>query len=159
MIINISSEYKKGNRPWHARGCLEIRGYEKTAIFRWFGNVLVEIHGTNKLEGANNKIKVLKRISYGYTDFKYFSLKIKSTICGTVNVMARYLRRGEAVMPYGIVLNAHLSLSIGRQLSRRSILRIQHRRKTYGPPRKAEQKSGNRFVTPACTVENYGKSA
>ena len=115
--------------------------------------------GTNKLEGANNKIKVLKRIGYGYTDFKYFSLKIKSTICGTVNVMARYLRRGEAVMPDGIVLDAHLSLSIGRQLSRRSILRIQHRRKTYGPPRKAEQKSGNRFVTPACTVENYGKSA
>ena len=50
MIINISSEYKKGNRPWHARGCLDIRGYEKTAIFRWFGNVLVEIHDLQLLK-------------------------------------------------------------------------------------------------------------
>ena len=32
---------------------------------------------TSKLEGINNKIKVLKRESYGFHDLEYFSLKIK----------------------------------------------------------------------------------
>jgi len=31
---------------------------------------------TNKLEGINNKIKVIKRKAYGYRDLEYFSLKI-----------------------------------------------------------------------------------
>jgi len=29
-----------------------------------------------RLEGVNNKIKVIKRKAYGYHDFRYFSLKI-----------------------------------------------------------------------------------
>ncbi len=32
---------------------------------------------TSKLEGINNKIKVLKRESYGFRDLEYFQLKIK----------------------------------------------------------------------------------
>jgi len=31
---------------------------------------------TGKLEGVNNKIKVIKRKAYGYHDLRYFSLKI-----------------------------------------------------------------------------------
>ena len=31
---------------------------------------------TGKLEGVNNKIKVLKRKAYGYRDLRYFTLKI-----------------------------------------------------------------------------------
>ena len=31
---------------------------------------------TGKLEGVNNKIKVIKRKAYGYHDVRYFSLKI-----------------------------------------------------------------------------------
>ena len=38
--------------------------------------------GTNRLEGANNKIKVLKRIAYGFRDFEYFALKIKGLLPG-----------------------------------------------------------------------------
>ena len=38
-------------------------------------------------------IKVLKRLSYGYRDFEYFALKIKSSIGGYFNVMLRCLRR------------------------------------------------------------------
>lgn len=38
--------------------------------------------GTNKLEGANNRIKVLKRTGYGFRDDEYFFLKIKSVING-----------------------------------------------------------------------------
>ena len=43
--------------------------------------------GTNRLEGANNKIKVAKRRAYGYKDFDYFALKIKAMLCGPVNPM------------------------------------------------------------------------
>jgi len=32
---------------------------------------------TSKLEGINNKIKVIKRDAYGYHDERYFSLKVK----------------------------------------------------------------------------------
>ncbi|MCL0064956.1 transposase [Dehalococcoidia bacterium] len=32
---------------------------------------------TGKLEGMNNKIKVIKRIAYGFHDDDYFMLKIK----------------------------------------------------------------------------------
>lgn len=38
---------------------------------------------TSKLEGINNKIKVLKRQSYGFHDLEYFSLKIKQRCQGT----------------------------------------------------------------------------
>ncbi len=32
--------------------------------------------GTSKLEGVNNKIKVIKRKAYGFHDERYFALKI-----------------------------------------------------------------------------------
>jgi transposase len=37
---------------------------------------------TSKLEGVNNKIKVLKRKAYGFHDLEYFSLKIKQRCQG-----------------------------------------------------------------------------
>lgn len=38
--------------------------------------------GTNKLEGANNTAKVIKRVAYGYRDFEYYALKLKSAFPG-----------------------------------------------------------------------------
>lgn len=37
---------------------------------------------TSKLEGINNKIKVLFRRSYGYRDMEYFELKVKKETDG-----------------------------------------------------------------------------
>jgi len=37
---------------------------------------------TSVLEGINNKIKVLKRIAYGYRDEEYFFLKIRAAFPG-----------------------------------------------------------------------------
>jgi transposase len=37
---------------------------------------------TSKLEGVNNKIKVIKRIAYGFHDLEYFSLKVKQALPG-----------------------------------------------------------------------------
>ena len=34
--------------------------------------------GTSKLEGINNKIKVIKRKAYGFHDERYFILKVKT---------------------------------------------------------------------------------
>lgn len=44
---------------------------------------------TGRLEGVNNKIKVLKRIAYGYRDQAYFMLKIKDAFRGTVQLNPR----------------------------------------------------------------------
>ena len=35
-----------------------------------------------KLESMNNKIKVLKRVAFGYRDFSYFKLRIMSAFRG-----------------------------------------------------------------------------
>ena len=37
---------------------------------------------TSKLEGVNNKIKVIKRIAYGFHDLDYFALKVKQALPG-----------------------------------------------------------------------------
>lgn len=44
--------------------------------------------GTSPLEGVNNKIKVIKRRGYGYTDFEYFSYLIKAAFPGKTGVTA-----------------------------------------------------------------------
>ncbi len=36
---------------------------------------------TGKLEGVNNKIKVIKRKAYGFHDLRYFTLKIYQVFC------------------------------------------------------------------------------
>jgi len=40
-----------------------------------------QIH-TSKLEGVNNKIKVVKRVAYGFHDLEYFALKVKQALPG-----------------------------------------------------------------------------
>ena len=44
---------------------------------------------TGRLEGVNNKIKVIKRQAYGYRDQAYFMLKIKDAFRGTVQLNPR----------------------------------------------------------------------
>ena len=38
---------------------------------------------TSQLEGINNKIKVIKRMAYGYRDDDYFFLKIRAAFPGS----------------------------------------------------------------------------
>ena len=37
---------------------------------------------TGQLEGINNRIKVMKRMAYGYRDSEYFFMKIKAAFPG-----------------------------------------------------------------------------
>ncbi|PSJ41431.1 ISL3 family transposase, partial [Zobellella endophytica] len=39
---------------------------------------------TSQLEGVNNRIKVIKRMAYGFKDTEYFFLKIKAAFPGKV---------------------------------------------------------------------------
>ncbi|MBD0167690.1 MULTISPECIES: transposase, partial [Gammaproteobacteria] len=39
---------------------------------------------TSVLEGMNNRIKVIKRMAYGYRDTAYFFLKIRAAFPGKV---------------------------------------------------------------------------
>lgn len=90
--------------------------------------------GTSKLEGANNKIKVLKRVAYGYRDFEYFALKIKSAVCGSFGKTMAFLRNSEAVLPEGKIVDTNLTFSVGRLYSQRPLCSAQHRRRTWGLP-------------------------
>lgn len=40
---------------------------------------------TSKLEGVNNKIKVVKRVAYGFRDLHYFALKVKQALPGRIS--------------------------------------------------------------------------
>jgi len=44
----------------------------RTGILAWYDGYL----STARLEGINNKIKVLKRVAYGYRDEEYFKLRL-----------------------------------------------------------------------------------
>jgi len=52
-----------------------LEGIVASAIYR--------LH-TSVLEGMNNRIKVIKRMAYGYRDSAYFFLKIKAAFPGKV---------------------------------------------------------------------------
>lgn len=53
------------------RFCNMIMGH-RSGIFNWYDHPV----STGRLEGFNNKIKVLKRKAYGYRDKEFFKLKI-----------------------------------------------------------------------------------
>ena len=44
----------------------------RTGILAWYDNPI----STGKVEGINNKIKVMKRVAYGFRDEKVFSAKV-----------------------------------------------------------------------------------
>ena len=57
---------------------------------------------TNRLEGANNKIKTLRRTSYGFRDIEYFFLKIKAALPGIKRNPWMDMKRGTAVLKSGL---------------------------------------------------------
>ncbi|MAB54237.1 transposase, partial [Marinobacter sp.] len=52
-----------------------VEGIIASAVYRM---------NTSVLEGMNNKVKVIKRMAYGYRDNDYFFLKIKAAFPGKV---------------------------------------------------------------------------
>lgn len=63
--------------------CKELIQFVKMLLKYSYGIInhcKYQIH-TSKLEGINNKIKVIKRKAYGFNDLEYFSLKIIQATC------------------------------------------------------------------------------
>jgi transposase len=73
---------------WYARACQSgIAALERFAkrlaaeVQYIINHALYPLH-TSLIEGINNKIKVMKRIAYGYRDEQYFFLKIRAAFPG-----------------------------------------------------------------------------
>jgi len=62
----------------------KLRRHEKGIV----NHAVYPIH-TGRLEGVNNKIKVIKRHAYGFRDDAYFILKIKGAFPGTLQLNPR----------------------------------------------------------------------
>ena len=60
------------------------KGVSGPMVLLWEGIVASATYrlNTSVLEGMNNKIKVIKRMAYGYRDNGYFFLKIKAAFPG-----------------------------------------------------------------------------
>jgi transposase len=64
-------------------GCRHLIGFAKMLLRHSYGLINhchFPIH-TGKLEGINNKIKLIKRKAYGFRDIEYFILKIMQATC------------------------------------------------------------------------------
>lgn len=64
-------------------GCLDLIRFAKTLMRHSYGliNHCRFPINTNRLEGINNKVKVIKRKAYGFRNIEYFSLKIIQATC------------------------------------------------------------------------------
>jgi transposase len=75
-------------QSWYARACESgipalVRFANRLALAaEYIINHAVHPLHTSLLEGINNKIKVMKRIAYGYRDEEYFFLKIRAAFPG-----------------------------------------------------------------------------
>jgi transposase len=81
-------EWRRRWRQWqtHAResGIPALMHFARVLQGYWRGilaRVRWQMH-TGQLEGINNRIKVIKRMAYGYRDLDYFFLKIKAAFPG-----------------------------------------------------------------------------
>lgn len=59
-------------------------------------------YGSCPLEGANNAIKVVKRVAFGFRDFEYFKLKIYARLPGKRRNPYKFLTRSLAVTKQGL---------------------------------------------------------
>lgn len=81
-------EWRRRWREWHAHaaesGIACLRQFAANLRAYWRGilsRVRWPMH-TGRLEGINNRIKVIKRMAYGYRDTDYFFLKIRAAFPG-----------------------------------------------------------------------------
>ncbi|MGN0914761.1 MAG: transposase [Succinivibrio sp.] len=70
--MNIKAYRCKGNKKRWLKMC------KKNNINLLFNHEIYRIK-TCVIECINNKIKAIKRIAYGFKDFEYFFLRLKST--------------------------------------------------------------------------------
>ena len=71
MLINWVKQAKESKVQQLLKMANTIMAY-RTGILAWY-----DCHiSTGKVEGINNKIKVMKRCAYGFRDERYFKLRL-----------------------------------------------------------------------------------
>jgi hypothetical protein len=109
---------------------------------------------TSLLEGINNKIKVIKRMAYGYRDDEYFFLRIRAAFPGNVcrtNFMTEYNEHSDSHMTDAPLTVHRLCPGCGYDLFA-----------TVGPPYRCPecgQQSSYDQLHPKPTDSNCGSSA
>lgn len=81
MLMTLVALLRQIGRTFHFKPAMSfalmlMRRYDGIVKAGHFG------YSTSRLEGVNNRIKVLKRTAFGYRDMEYFFLKIKSVLSG-----------------------------------------------------------------------------
>lgn len=79
-------------KPAKSFALMLLRRYDGIVKAGYFG------YSTSRLEGVNNRIKVLKRTAFGYRDMEYFFLKIKSVLSGKRTIPMFQMLHGKAII-------------------------------------------------------------
>ncbi len=66
----------------HDAGVFRAQAASCGVLFHGLRHTFRAFIGTSRLEGANHKIKVIKRKAYGFHDPAYFTLKVKQALPG-----------------------------------------------------------------------------
>lgn len=81
-------EWRRRRKTWHAMASdstiAPLIRFANTLRRYWRG-ILARVRWpmhTGKLEGVNNRIKVIKRMAYGYRDTDFFFMKIRTAFPG-----------------------------------------------------------------------------
>lgn len=90
MRLAVKSEFNREERTWivpaeKSKTNIIIRRSIFDAVDGYVSGITASARhrlNTSVLEGMNNKIKVIKRMAYGYRDNDYFFLKIKAAFPG-----------------------------------------------------------------------------
>lgn len=81
-------EWRRRWKQWHAHAVesgIPALSHFAAVLKRYWRGILARVRWpmhTGQLEGINNRIKVIKRMAYGYRDTDYFFLKIKDAFPG-----------------------------------------------------------------------------
>ena len=71
VMLNWVKQAQESKVPQLMKMAVTIMAY-RTDILAWYDCPI----STGKVEGVNNKIKVMKRVAYGFRDDRYFQLRL-----------------------------------------------------------------------------------
>lgn len=81
-------EWRRRWKAWHSMAAdsgIAALTHFANALRRYWRGILARVRWpmhTGKLEGINNRIKVIKRMAFGYRDTEFFFMKIRATFPG-----------------------------------------------------------------------------
>ena len=82
VMLDWVKQAQESKVPQSMKMAVTIMAY-RTGILAWYDCPI----STGKVEGINNKIKVMKRVAYGFRDERYFQLSyMRCTIAASLQI-------------------------------------------------------------------------